>query len=370
MFISERIIMSKTLRLSGQGFRPYDIVINNDYSLLLENLRVVAGPDTKICIITDTNVGPLHGDELLHLLLSEYSSVSLYSIEAGETNKNLDTVSDIYANLISLGFNRHDLLIALGGGVVGDITGFAAATYMRGIDFVQIPTTLLSQVDSSVGGKTGVDYCSYKNMVGAFYQPRLVYINTTLLSTLPERELSAGMGEVVKYGLIYDEDFFNYLSGKAPDVFKLDYETMEHIIYRSCDIKRDVVSQDPTEKGLRAILNFGHTFGHAIEKLMDFRLLHGECVSVGMVIAAFISKERKGISDVDLKKIKDTLSSYHLPITFNNLSNDDIMQIARHDKKSFSAGIRFVLLEKMGKAVIDTSVKDVEYAAALDNTRG
>ena len=361
--------MSKTLSLAGEGFRPYDIVINNDYSLLLENIRKVAGTDSKICIITDTNVGPLHGDELLSLLLSEFSSVSLYTIEAGESHKNLDTVSDIYGNLISLGFNRHDLLIALGGGVVGDITGFAAATYMRGIDFIQIPTTLLSQVDSSVGGKTGVDYCSYKNMVGAFYQPRLVYINTTLLSTLPERELSSGMGEVVKYGLIYDNDFFEYLSRKAEDVFKLDYETMEHIIYISCDIKRAVVSQDPTEQGLRAILNFGHTMGHAIEKLMNFNILHGECVSIGMVAAAFISKERKGISDGDLLKIKDTLSSYHLPISFNNLSNDDIMQIARHDKKSFSGGIKFILLEKIGKAIIDPKIKDEEYMAALDYTR-
>jgi len=360
--------MSKTLSLSGQGFRPYDIVINNDYSLLLENLGKVAGPEKKICIITDTNVAPLHSDTLLHLLLSVYSSVSVYSIEAGESHKNLDTVSDIYANLISLGFNRQDILIALGGGVVGDITGFAAATYMRGIDFIQIPTTLLSQVDSSVGGKTGVDYCSYKNMVGAFYQPRLVYINTSLLSTLPERELSAGMGEVIKYGLIYDPSFFDYLSERAEKVFKLDYETMEHIIYTSCDIKREVVSQDPTEKGLRAILNFGHTFGHAIEKLYDFDLLHGECVSIGMVIAAFLSKEKKGISENDLNKIIDTLSSYHLPTTFNNLSNDDIMQIARHDKKSFSGGIKFILLEKMGKAVIDTTLTDEEYLAALKFT--
>ncbi len=360
--------MSKTLSLSGEGFRAYDIVIDNDYSLLLEKMSQVAGPDTKICIITDSNVGPLHSDTLLHLLLSRYSSVSTYAIEAGESHKNLDTVSDIYGNLISLGFNRHDLLIALGGGVVGDITGFAAATYMRGIDFVQIPTTLLSQVDSSVGGKTGVDYCSYKNMVGAFYQPRLVYINTSLLSTLPERELSAGMGEVVKYGLIYDSSFFDYLTDKADDVFKLDYSALEHIIYTSCDIKRDVVSQDPTEKGLRAILNFGHTFGHAIEKLNNFNMLHGECVSVGMVIAAFISKERKGITDKDFERIVATLSSYHLPISFNNLSNDDIMQIARHDKKSFSAGIKFILLEEMGKAVIDTSVTDGEYMAALDHT--
>ncbi len=361
--------MSRTLLLSGEGFKPYNIVINNDFSLLIDELAGIKGEETKICVISDTNVAPLHYESLQRTLLTAYNSVSLVTIEAGEENKNLDTVSEIYGNLISLGFNRNDMLIALGGGVVGDICGFVAATYMRGIDFVQIPTTLLSQVDSSVGGKTGVDYASYKNMVGAFYQPRLVYINLSLLSTLPERELSAGMGEVVKYGLIYDKEFFEFLSGVSGLVFAHDYKTLEHIIYTSCDIKRMVVSEDPRENGYRAILNFGHTIGHAIEKLKDFKLLHGECVSIGMVIASVMSENRKYITKEETDEIIRVLSSYKLPTTFDNLSNDDIMQVARHDKKSFTGGVKFILLSEVGCAYIDKKITDEEYTAALDRVR-
>ncbi|MBR5337317.1 MAG: 3-dehydroquinate synthase [Lachnospiraceae bacterium] len=361
--------MSKTLFLAGEGFDPYNIVINDDFSGLIDHLEEIKKDDTKICVISDSNVAPLHYDSLLKVLITKYNSVSLYTIEAGEEHKNLDTVSDIYGNLISLDLNRNDMLIALGGGVVGDICGFVAATYMRGIDFVQIPTTLLSQVDSSVGGKTGVDYSSYKNMVGAFYQPKLVYINTSLLSTLPQRQLISGMAEVIKYGLIYDQEFFEYLSTSSNQLFALDHNTLEHMIYTSCDIKREVVSNDPKENGVRAILNFGHTFGHAIEKLKDFKLLHGECVSIGMVIASYISMQRNFISKEEFDNIKNVLTSYRLPIDFDNLENDDIMLTARHDKKSFSGGIRFILLSQIGCAFIDKTVTEEEYIPALDNAR-
>ncbi|MBE6013965.1 MAG: 3-dehydroquinate synthase [Lachnospiraceae bacterium] len=361
--------MSKTIELQGEGFKPYNIVIEKDYATLLDHLKDIKDCDTKICIITDSNVEPLHGLDLRNELLCYYNSISIYTIEAGEEHKNLDTVSDIYANLIQLGFNRSDLLIALGGGVVGDITGFAAATYMRGIDFVQVPTTLLSQVDSSVGGKTGVDYNSYKNMVGAFYQPRLVYINTALLRTLPQRQLSAGMGEIIKYGLIYNKDFFDYIRKSSDKVFALDDETLAHIIFTSCDIKKDVVSQDPTEKGLRAILNYGHTFGHAIEKLMGFNLLHGECISIGIAGAAYISLIRGLITQSDYDDILDALKAYKLPIGYEKLTNNDIMRIARHDKKASADGIKFILIDGIGKAFIDKTVTEEEYNLALDHIR-
>ena len=361
--------MGKTLLLENEGFKPYNIVIEQDYGRLIESIKDIKNAETKVCIVSDSNVAPLHGEGLKSELLEYFGKVSLLTIEAGEDHKNLDTVQHIYETLISLGFNRGDMLVALGGGVVGDITGFAAATYMRGIDYIQVPTTLLSQVDSSVGGKTGVDFNAYKNMVGAFYQPRLVYINMSLLKTLPARELSAGMGEVIKYGMIYDRDFYEFIRENPEKILALDYEALEHVIYTSCDIKRQVVSEDPTEQGIRAILNYGHTFGHAIEKLMNFSLLHGECVSIGMAGAAYISLERGAITKDEYDGLCEMLLAYKLPIHFSNLTNDDIMRIARHDKKATAGGIKFILTERIGKAYIDKSVTDEEYAKALDNIR-
>lgn len=358
--------MGKELLLEAKGFKPYKILIENDFNGLVEACLEVIKPEAKICIITDSNVGPLYADELTRVLLCAYSSVSVYTIEAGEKNKNLDTVSDIYGNLISLNFNRNDCLFALGGGVVGDITGFAAASYMRGIDFVQVPTTLLSQVDSSVGGKTGVDYNSYKNMVGAFYQPRLVYINTNTLKTLPERELSAGLGEVVKYGVIRDNEFFKFMEDNSKAIMALDNEAISHVIYTSCEIKRQVVSEDPTEQGVRAILNFGHTFGHSIEKLKNFELLHGECVSIGMVIAARICVNINEMNDNDLNRIIELLKEFNLPVTYDDLSSDEIISIARHDKKSSAKGIKFILSHGIGDAYIDSTISDEEYKNALN----
>ena len=208
----------------------------------------------------------------------------------------------MYEFLIKNHFDRNDILIALGGGVVGDLTGYTAATYMRGIDFIQIPTTLLSQVDSSIGGKTGVDLKSYKNMVGAFHHPKLVYINVKTLNSLPRREFSSGMAEIIKHGLIMDKEYFVWLNNNSNHIKSLDTKILVEMIYGSCFIKKTVVEEDPNEKGLRAILNFGHTIGHAIEKSKKFKLLHGECVSLGMVAALRISFDREQISYEQLSK--------------------------------------------------------------------
>lgn len=359
--------MGKELFLEAEGFKPYKIKIENDFNKLLSSMLEVINPEAKLCIITDSNVGPLYADELTKVLLGAYDSVSVYTIEAGEKNKNLDTVSDIYANLISLNFNRQDCLIALGGGVVGDITGFVASTYMRGIDFVQVPTSLLAQVDSSVGGKTGVDYNAYKNMVGAFYQPRLVYINNNTLKTLPERELSAGLGEVVKYGIIRDNEFFKFLQDNSEKILNLDNECISHVIYTSCEIKRQVVSEDPTEKGVRAILNYGHTFGHAIEKLKNFQILHGECVAIGMVIAAKISLQKEEMTDTEVNDIINLLKAFRLPTTYDNLDDEMIISTAKHDKKSSKKGIKFILSKGIGNAYINMDISDEEYKNALNN---
>ena len=252
------------------------------------------------------------------------------------------------------------MLIALGGGVVGDMTGFAAATYLRGIDFVQIPTTLLAQVDSSIGGKTGVDFAQYKNMVGAFNQPKLVYMNLDVLKTLPKEQFASGMAEALKSGLIRDQEYFTYLCDEIKAIQSLEHEAILRTVSGSCKIKREVVQNDPKEKGERALLNFGHTIGHAIEKLSDFTLYHGECVALGMVAAAYISFKSGNISKEDLEKIEHIISAYNLPIRLKTakMSADDVLAATKSDKKMEDGRVKFVLLHAIGDAYISREVSD------------
>lgn len=225
------------------------------------------------------------------------------------------------------------MLVALGGGVVGDLTGFAAATYLRGIDFIQVPTSLLAQVDSSIGGKTGVDFRAYKNMVGAFHQPRLVYMNTSTLSSLNTRLFNSGFGEILKHGLIKDASYFQWLKDNIEKIADLDSGYLEEMIYRSCEIKRKVVENDPTEKGERAQLNFGHTLGHAIEKQMNFELYHGECVVLGMIAALNICLERGTITKEEYDDIYNTFKAYNFPMTVDKTTIDDVIAASKNDKK-------------------------------------
>ena len=255
--------------------------------------------------------------------------------------------------------------MALGGGVTGDITGFVASTYLRGIDFVQIPTTLLSQVDSSIGGKTGVDFDAYKNMVGAFYMPKLVYINISSLSTLPKRLFLSGMAEILKHGLIKDKEYFDWLCRNQNKICNKDFETLKKMIYFSCCIKKDVVEKDPKEKGERALLNFGHTIGHAVEKLKDFSLLHGECVSIGISAAAYISMKIGNLSEEDYKIINNSLTMFELPINTDNLNAKEVVEATLSDKKMDSGQIKFIVLNRLGEGKIDKSIsKNMIYEAA------
>ena len=258
--------MSKLITVNYNQKPCYNIVIENDFSKLAENVTKLEISGRKLAVITDSNVGPLYADKVAQCLKETGNNIFVYTFEAGEKNKNLNTVQDVYEFLIKNKFDRKDMLVALGGGVVGDLTGFAAATYLRGIDFIQVPTSLLAQVDSSIGGKTGVDFRAYKNMVGAFHQPRLVYMNTSTLSSLNTRLFNSGFGEILKHGLIKDASYFQWLKDNIEKIAALDSGYLEEMIYRSCEIKRKVVENDPTEKGERAQLNFGHTLGHAIEK--------------------------------------------------------------------------------------------------------
>ena len=287
-----------------------------------------------------------------------------------EENKNIETVQEVYEHLIQEGFDRKDMLIALGGGVTGDLTGFVAATYLRGIRFIQVPTTLLSQVDSSIGGKTGVDFRKYKNMVGAFHQPSLVYMNLSTLASLNEEQFSCGMAEIIKAGLIEEQSFFHWLSENHEGIQKRNSKLLAEMIYRSCKIKGDVVEEDPTEKGIRAILNFGHTIGHAVEKLKDFSMLHGQCVAAGYVAAAYLSLQRGLISTEDLFEIEKINRMYGLPNRVSDLDAKDVLAATKKDKKMSQGSIKFVLLQKMGTAIVDTSLTDDEILCGIQYILG
>lgn len=250
------------------------------------------------------------------------------------------------------------MLIALGGGVTGDITGFAAATYLRGIDFIQVPTTLLSQVDSSIGGKTGVDFKAYKNMVGAFYMPKLVYINISTLNSLPDREYLEGMGEIIKHGLIKDKEYFYWLQDNKKQIIERQHDALLQMIFVSCNIKREVVENDPKEKGERALLNFGHTIGHAVEKLLDFKFLHGECVAIGMSAAAYISVQKGYLTDEEYKNINRVITDFKLPVLASNLDATKIVDATKNDKKMDSGIIKFILLDGIGNGIIDRSLDE------------
>jgi len=310
-------------------------------------------------------VAPLYLKEIANMCCGLASKVTHFVFEAGEASKNLTVIEKIYEKLIIEKFDRKDYIIALGGGVTGDMAGYAAATYLRGIDFIQLPTTLLSQVDSSIGGKTGVDFQQYKNMVGAFHQPALVYMKLNTLKTLDDRQVCAGMAEVIKHGLIKNRDYYEWIKAHAAMILERDYDTLEHMIYESCLIKGGVVERDPKEQGERALLNFGHTVGHSVEKLKDFEWLHGECVSLGMVAAAAISMHKGLISQEVCQDIKEALKAFRLPIRVDGLNPEDILAATKSDKKMDGGKVKFILLESPGNAFIDREVADNEILEGI-----
>lgn len=343
----------------------YDIAIEKDFSKLAMKVSELGISGRKLCIVTDSNVGELYADEVKNELEKTGNAVFVYTFRAGEAGKNLNTVEDVYEYLIINKFDRKDMIVALGGGVVGDLAGFTAATYLRGIDFIQVPTSLLAQVDSSIGGKTGVDFRAYKNMVGAFHQPRLVYMNLSVLGSLSERLFNSGFGEIIKHGFIRDKEYYTWLKENIQHIKSHDYDALENMIAISCNIKRRVVELDPTEKGDRALLNFGHTLGHAIEKLKNFELYHGECVVLGMVAALEISRTRQLISDAEYEDAINTFKAYNFPVTVDGISVEDVIKVSKNDKKMDAGKIKFILLDRIGNAYIDKTVTDDEMRAAL-----
>lgn len=363
--------MSRILPVNYDGAFCYDILMTNEFDGLAEQVKNLGyTSEQKICIVTDSNVALLYAKAVKEELYKEFSNVFLYTIPAGEEHKNLNTINEIYEFLIQNHFNRQDVLVALGGGVVGDMTGYTAATYLRGIDFIQVPTTLLSQTDSSIGGKTGVDFLQYKNMVGAFYMPKLVYMNLSVLKTLPCEQLVSGFGEILKHGLIKDIAYFEWLKAHYDEIWNLQYDVLEKMIYVSCNIKREVVERDPEEAGERAILNFGHTIGHAVEKISNFKLTHGTCVGLGIVAASYLSKLQGNITDEELSMIESALARFGLKTRVEGLKAEEILNATKSDKKMAGTHVKFILLKSPGDAYIYRGLTDEQILEGISYVLG
>ncbi len=355
---------SKTLHVD-LGDRSYPIHIGPDLMTDSELLQArIRGQ--QVMIVTNETIAPLYLAKMEQALVGK--TVATVVLPDGEKFKNLETLNLVFDALLQHRFNRTVTLVALGGGVVGDMTGFAAACYQRGVDFVQVPTTLLSQVDSSVGGKTGVNHPQGKNMIGAFYQPRSVLIDTNTLRSLPDREFAAGMAEVIKYGLIADADFFAWLEATVSALMARDEDALQHAIAVSCETKAWVVAQDEREGGIRAILNLGHTFGHAIETATQYTsYLHGEAVAVGMLMAMDLSHRMGAVTREDCQRTQCLIEACGLPTKSpEGMNKDQFMTLMSVDKKVLDGSLRLVLLEKLGKAYVGN-----EFSAdALQDTLG
>jgi 3-dehydroquinate synthase len=350
--------MMQTLNVA-LGDRAYPIHIGrgllNRPELIIPQLK-----RKQVAIVTNTTVAPLYLKKLTKLLKGNGVAVIEIILPDGEAYKNSETLNTIYDVLLQNRCERSTTLIALGGGVIGDLTGYAAATYLRGVPFIQIPTTLLSQVDSSVGGKTGINHPLGKNMIGAFYQPKLVLADTDTLKTLPKRELSAGVAEVVKYGLIRDAGFFDWLETNINALMQLDDAVTSYAIYRSCQNKAEVVAADEQETGERALLNLGHTFGHAIENAMGYGVwLHGEAVAAGTMLAADLSRRMGWLKDTEVQRMHALLTTSGLPLKAPDLGLKKYLDLMQSDKKVADGKIRLVLQQGIGKAVI-TSEYDAD----------
>ena len=337
----------------------YPIFIGEGASLSLEHFDgYIAGKD--IAIITNEVVAPLYLNEISDLFSN--MNVIEYILPDGEQEKKLKTVHKIIDRLMEAGFGRDSTLIALGGGVVGDITGFTASIFMRGINFIQIPTTLLAQVDASVGGKTAVNHKSGKNLIGSFYQPQCVICDSIFLATLEASEISAGLAEIIKYGLIFDSEFFQWLQKNMQQILSNDRAAVDYVIQRSCAIKAEIVAQDEKEQSVRALLNFGHTFGHAIEKLTGYgNWTHGDAVAVGMVLAARLSENMSLITPEDVQNIEEILTAANLPISPPNIDPAELLAAMQSDKKVKDRNIQLVLLKNIGEAFLtaDYSQEDL-----------
>lgn len=341
----------------GLGERSYPIIIESGCLQRVGQDLTARKVGKRYGVIADDKVAQLFGKTLMESLQRAGLEAELITFPHGEAHKTLQTIGDLAGKLIRLGFDRKDALIALGGGVTGDLTGFLASAFMRGIPFVQIPTTLLAQVDSSVGGKTGVDIPEGKNLVGAFYQPKVVYIDISVLRSLPEDELLGGLAEVIKYGVIRDAGFFQFLTENRAGILALDEKLIVETVLTCCRIKADVVSEDEREGGVRRILNYGHTIGHAVEGASDYTLIHGLAVAIGMAAAARLAVLTGHLADEDARKIIELLEAYRMPVEIpDNLDRKRMKKYLLADKKVVGGKVHYVLPTGIGSTSITADV--------------
>lgn len=344
----------------GLGDRQYPIHIAVNNLTALGHLCVEHKLGGTVAVVTNPTIGAHYFEPARDSLVSAGFSVSRIEIPDGEIYKNSATLNSIYDGMIDACLDRGSFVVALGGGVIGDMAGYAAATYLRGIPFIQVPTTLLAQVDSSVGGKTGINHSRGKNLIGAFYQPRAVLIDLAVLDTLPEREYISGLAEMLKYGVVLDEDFFQFIAANAHKLLARDKVSLQAAVATACRIKASVVERDERESGMRAVLNYGHTIGHAVETLTDYKeFLHGEAVAIGMAQAAKISEARGYSTSADTSRLLALLTELKLPMQLPAFSRADFTAAILHDKKVRDGGLSFVFNGRIGSFTIDT-VKDID----------
>lgn len=348
------------------GEKSYPIHIGEEIMIHFPDMLGRVSSRSVSLLVSDELVFSLYGPTVLDILRGAGYRVEAAVIKGGESCKNLTTLDWLYEQMIICGLDRSSTVFALGGGVVGDLAGFAAASYMRGVGYIQLPTSLLAQVDSSVGGKTGVNLPRGKNLVGAFYQPGLVLADVSLLHTLAEKEYLTGLAEVIKYGVIWDAAFFEYLETNLASIKTRDTECLIHIVERCCAIKAEIVSQDEKETGIRALLNLGHTFGHAFEALTGYeQFTHGEAVAIGMVCAARLAKNIGMLTAAEAIRITELINNYGLPVDYGNLSADAIVERMRSDKKNTAGQISLVLPAAIGQSQVCTGISDEQIKAVL-----
>lgn len=339
----------KVLRVKTK--EPYEILIGQGFVDTFSKDLKQSFNFGKVAILTDEKVGFIYGERVLKNFDKQGIKAKLFSFPPGESSKNIETVISLARRLVQKSYDRKDLIVALGGGVVGDIAGFLASIYLRGVPYVQVPTTLLAQVDSSVGGKTGVDLPEGKNLIGTFYQPKRVYIDTDTLKTLPLTEIKNGLAEVIKYGCTLKKGLFEFLKKGKEKIIKLDSEAIEYIVYESCKLKAMIVSKDERESGLRRVLNFGHTIGHALEVELNYQIPHGMAVALGMLVEARLS-EKLGVAKKEVfSPLKGLLENFSFPKRIEGIVPENLLSHLKKDKKVAKGKLTIVLLERIGKYV-------------------
>ncbi len=360
-------IMQKILNVALDN-RSYPITIGENLLSQFEHFKLHSGQ--RVLVVTNDTIAPIYLQHLLDMLEAHGVKTDSVIVPDGEQYKTMETWNQILTALLANNHTRSSILVALGGGVIGDVAGFAASAYQRGIKFIQVPTTLLSQVDSSVGGKTAINHPLGKNMIGAFYQPQSVVIDINCLKTLPQRELSAGLAEVIKYGIIMDSAFFNWLEAHIDDLLNLDVDALSYCIYRCCELKAQVVAADETEQDMRAILNLGHTYGHAIEAELGYgNWLHGEAVSVGMLMAAQTAKLLGLLADKDIERIKNLLIKAKLPVKRpEQMTIESYIPHMLRDKKVISGKLRLVIPTKIGQVEVMDGIEKSVVLESINNS--